>query len=258
MVRRHATPRRGFTLIELLVVIAIIAILAAILFPVFAQARDQARMTSCLSNMKQLGTALMMYAQDYDENLPSWPFTTKPALLSSPIFGQWSYGVWIYALMPYVKSTGVFTCPSGPKTGSGFPNQVIFGPKDSKIIANYGFNEYMMNRDNGFGPIPALAAARNGPSEVTVIAEVCFAGAYQDWPDSGINVPGRGTKFGLYRMYCANKAGGSTCVGRHKGHGVNAAFADGHAKFIPGERIQGGSADGREYPIVNPNSPVWQ
>ena len=69
----------GFTLIELLVVIAIIAILAAILFPVFAQARDQARQTTCLSNMKQLGTGLMMYGQDYDENLPSWPFTWSPA-----------------------------------------------------------------------------------------------------------------------------------------------------------------------------------
>ena len=69
-----ACRRRGFTLIELLVVIAIIAILAAILFPVFAQARDSARQSACLSNMKQLGTALMLYGQDYDETLPSWPF----------------------------------------------------------------------------------------------------------------------------------------------------------------------------------------
>ena len=67
--------RHGFTLIELLVVIAIIAVLAAILFPVFAQAREQARQTTCLSNLKQLGTGLTMYAQDYDETLPSWPFS---------------------------------------------------------------------------------------------------------------------------------------------------------------------------------------
>src|SRR5947199_3363258 len=68
----HASCRRGFTLIELLVVIAIIAILAAILFPVFAQAREKARQTSCLSNQKQLGTAMSMYLQDYDERFPNW------------------------------------------------------------------------------------------------------------------------------------------------------------------------------------------
>ena len=67
---RYLRSRRGFTLIELLVVIAIIAILAAILFPVFAQARDKARMATCLSNCKQIGLATMMYAQDYDERLP--------------------------------------------------------------------------------------------------------------------------------------------------------------------------------------------
>ncbi len=64
--------RRGFTLIELLVVIAIIAILAAILFPVFAQAREKARQTTCTSNLKQIGTAFMMYVQDYDETYPPW------------------------------------------------------------------------------------------------------------------------------------------------------------------------------------------
>lgn len=70
---RSKLSRRGFTLIELLVVIAIIAILAAILFPVFAQAREKARQSACLSNMKQVSTALMMYAQDYDEALPVQP-----------------------------------------------------------------------------------------------------------------------------------------------------------------------------------------
>ena len=74
----NRTRVSAFTLIELLVVIAIIAILAAILFPVFAQAREKARQTSCLSNMKQLGTATMMYVQDYDERMPSDANTTRP------------------------------------------------------------------------------------------------------------------------------------------------------------------------------------
>ncbi len=91
--------RGGFTLIELLVVIAIIAILAAILFPVFAKAREKARQTSCLSNVKQLSTAMMMYAQDYDERLPYQYFEDNRA-------------IWC-TLVPYVKNWGVFTCPSG-------------------------------------------------------------------------------------------------------------------------------------------------
>src|SRR5215210_2236042 len=120
-------PRWGFTLIELLVVIAIIAILAAILFPVFAQARDQARMTTCLSNMKQLGTALMMYSQDYDEVLPAWPFDAKPGgLFKDPRYVAWRHGLWLHELMPYVKSKDVYVCPSGPRSGTDF----IFGPKD--------------------------------------------------------------------------------------------------------------------------------
>lgn len=95
--------RRGFTLIELLVVIAIIAILAAILFPVFARAREAARKTACLSNTKQIGTALMMYGQDYDEIIcPSWNGTCP---------GLGCFG-WADLLYPYIKNEKVFDCPS--------------------------------------------------------------------------------------------------------------------------------------------------
>src|SRR5215216_1764267 len=92
--------RRGFTLIELLVVIAIIAILAAILFPVFAQAREKARAASCLSNCKQIGTALYMYAQDYDEVLPTWNYALAGG------FATWDLPqyYWDALLLPYVKS----------------------------------------------------------------------------------------------------------------------------------------------------------
>ena len=101
--------RRGFTLIELLVVIAIIAILAAILFPVFARAREKARQTSCLSNGKQLTLAFQMYAQDYDEVLPCY------------WYGD-SVGYWCVVIYPYVKNEQIFVCPSSPnlKYGTGW------------------------------------------------------------------------------------------------------------------------------------------
>src|ERR1035437_5810752 len=101
---RGRVHRLGFTLIELLVVIAIIAILAAILFPVFAKAREKARQTSCASNEKQLGLAFMQYAQDYDERFPC-----GYEQVNLPI----TYGLgWGGEVYPYVKSTGVFTCAS--------------------------------------------------------------------------------------------------------------------------------------------------
>ena len=95
--------RNGFTLIELLVVIAIIAIIAAILFPVFAQARERARQVACLSNARQLATALYIYSQDYDENIV--PASLRPADNSLPL-------IWSQIVQPYVKNEGIFLCPS--------------------------------------------------------------------------------------------------------------------------------------------------
>ncbi|RYX86374.1 DUF1559 domain-containing protein [bacterium] len=95
--------KRGFTLIELLVVIAIIAILAAILFPVFARARENARKTSCMSNMKQIGLGTMQYTQDYDEFLPDATYGPS-SLVTDP--------KWMDVIYPYVKSEQLFTCPS--------------------------------------------------------------------------------------------------------------------------------------------------
>ncbi|MFY7951757.1 MAG: DUF1559 domain-containing protein [Armatimonadaceae bacterium] len=110
---------RAFTLIELLVVIAIIAILAAILFPVFAQAREKARQTSCLSNMKQTGLGILMYVQDYDEELPKADYWL-PAGSQSPLnpnaTGGFSLRVnhykWQTWVIPYIKNTDVLRCPS--------------------------------------------------------------------------------------------------------------------------------------------------
>src|SRR5262245_6619399 len=122
--------RRGFTLIELLVVIAIIAILAAILFPVFAQAREAARKASCMSNGNQLGKATMMYTQDYDETyyphrhncaggLPCNPLLQEPQFAPQITGGAQTRYFWISMLQPYVKNYLVFKCPSNPKAWVG-------------------------------------------------------------------------------------------------------------------------------------------
>src|SRR5882757_5192224 len=113
--RKHA-----FTLIELLVVIAIIAILAAILFPVFAQAREKARQIACLSNMKQIGTAAIMYAQDYDEIMPEtgWqgPCSDPKTGVANDTFFSGVYAFPI-AEQPYIKNRQVLVCPSDPDKG---------------------------------------------------------------------------------------------------------------------------------------------
>jgi prepilin-type N-terminal cleavage/methylation domain-containing protein len=107
--RHHGLARRGFTLIELLVVIAIIGILAAMLFPVFAQAREKARSTACLSNGKQIAEAVLMYAMDYDDQIVPW------------VIGNWNSSepwlaalqhTWCWLLQPYVKNRQIFFCPS--------------------------------------------------------------------------------------------------------------------------------------------------
>ncbi len=101
--RPRQKARRGFTLIELLVVIAIISILASILFPVFARARENARRASCQSNLKQIGLGIMQYTQDYDEKY----------LLSQDVPSSGGSGItFVTALQPYVKSTQIFICPS--------------------------------------------------------------------------------------------------------------------------------------------------
>src|SRR5258708_7499889 len=109
----------GFTLIELLVVIAIIAILAAILFPVFARAREAARRTGCLSNMKQVTNAIMMYTQDYDEVLP---YQQDGDICD---FAKTTHTVWITSIMPYVKNKQVWWCPSADVSAKyGLPTAV--------------------------------------------------------------------------------------------------------------------------------------
>jgi prepilin-type N-terminal cleavage/methylation domain-containing protein/prepilin-type processing-associated H-X9-DG protein len=160
-------PEKAFTLIELLVVIAIIAILAAILFPVFAQAREKARQTSCLSNIKQLGTAAMMYAQDYDEILPETGWQgpcSNPGEAPQTPGDAWFSGVFSFpvAVQPYTKNLQILTCPSDPdKGGFGKLNSVCF---EQQLIQ---------------GGIPgAYAGMRSVPNAMTKALPLSYAGNY--------------------------------------------------------------------------------
>jgi prepilin-type N-terminal cleavage/methylation domain-containing protein/prepilin-type processing-associated H-X9-DG protein len=123
------TARRGFTLIELLVVIAIIAILAAILFPVFAQAREAARKSSCLSNLKQIGTAVAMYNQDFDGIYPMVRYATGGNHLT-----------WKQEIYPYTKNAGIYHCPSNSINQISNDADCGYGAGNIAVpIANYGW-----------------------------------------------------------------------------------------------------------------------
>ncbi len=144
---------RAFTLIELLVVIAIITVLAAILFPVFAQAREKARHTSCLSNGRQIGTAFLMYTQDYDENLP---LTTFPLPSNS----------WTDQVQPYIKNRQVYRCPSDDSTNW---TQALASPgfgQDGLRRSSYFLSAYMA----GSQPYGNLAAIKS-PASVIYVGE---------------------------------------------------------------------------------------
>jgi prepilin-type processing-associated H-X9-DG protein/prepilin-type N-terminal cleavage/methylation domain-containing protein len=154
MIRKQQT--RAFTLIELLVVIAIIAILAAILFPVFASARERARETSCASNLRQIGTAIHMYAQDWDEQFPSGHFFDAYGNDITP-----STAInWRDALYSYLKTPTVFRCPSdpsGPYLTDGSGNVVLGRDGQPEYIPSYilnaWFSDTVADTKRGLGDI---------------------------------------------------------------------------------------------------------
>ena len=199
--------RRGFTLIELLVVIAIIAILAAILFPVFARAREKARQTACLSNLKQIGVAVLMYAQDYDEVYPL-DLTTSDATQIP--------GTWPNRVMPYVKNEQIYKCPSDGRT----PGVDFAGCRP--ILESYAWNAYFGRETNcGYAATTLSLAQVAAPSQCAII-----------WDDSADWVAaGWGAAFDtIDSPDCAKSFDGNVLQGRHN-TGDNFMFADGHAKW---------------------------
>lgn len=163
--------RKAFTLIELLVVIAIIAILAAILFPVFAQARDKARATSCLSNLKQIGLAIAMYRQDYDEkNVHQWPFGQA----GNAALDVWDWDHSFYeVLYPYIKNKDISRCPSaGSAPYVSIPDPVRNTPGGFSM--SYQFNETGWSDESGgwnYMGNALLDAAIERPSEQIMLGE---------------------------------------------------------------------------------------
>jgi len=201
--------QRAFTLIELLVVIAIISILAAILFPVFARARENARRASCMSNLKQIGLGAMMYIQDYDEHYPRlWSVYGDASVLP--------YG-WGDALQPYIKSTQVFQCPSestSPTTDS---------PTDPHF-SDYAYNYRVMGSDSGVSYANTLnLAAIESPVHLVLVID-STSGNSRSWT-WGCS---RGAACSVYPAGLAWET--VAAANRHLG-GVNIAFADGHVKW---------------------------
>jgi prepilin-type N-terminal cleavage/methylation domain-containing protein/prepilin-type processing-associated H-X9-DG protein len=183
--------KSAFTLIELLVVIAIIAILAAILFPVFAQAREKARQTSCLSNMKQIGTATMMYVQDYDEQYYPHRFncvaegTTSPTITCPQYLDGSGNKIataqgldatslkkyyWVYLLQPYVKNYQMFKCPSNSNAFiPGDPSKIVFNAPGA-VGSNYGGQNSYGHNDAWMSPAGPANDAAGNPATVAMAA----------------------------------------------------------------------------------------
>ena len=248
------TPRtrRAFTLIELLVVIAIIAILASILFPVFAQAREKARQTQCISNLRNVGTAIQMYTQDYDENLPYVAVYGGGTPMHAAGYG-WSQ--WVQWIKPYVKNYGVFNCPSSTRN-------FTFGPANDRYICNLGYNEMLFHNSSGWANLATLSSVPAGVTGVAVIADSGYGPMFNDWgnADNGNQrCPTDEVNFGLQRIkYAVNppwEAPRPNCATRHGGSGSSIVFADGHAKFLAFGKIRGGYQTACQNPVVRPNLP---
>lgn len=221
---------KGFTLIELLVVIAIISILAAILFPVFARARENARRASCQSNLKQIVLGIKQYIQDYDERFPRYDY-----VIVSTIDSSQSMDVgWAEIIQPYVKSTQILQCPS-QKQGSN-TTQYATG-------YTYGYSDYFYNSNLGpsSGTLTKSEAQVNNPTVVLLNGDAGagratnYANCYDESScgaphDGGNYAPGGTSSFGGYPEGATIAESVNTVMNRHL-EGANYSFVDGHVKW---------------------------
>lgn len=214
---RIATRQAGFTLIELLVVIAIIAILAAILFPAFARARENARRASCQSNLKQIGLGIMQYTQDYDE--------TFPICVYGDATGE--HG-WAALIQPYIKSLQLFQCPSesaGPNADPLSDN--VNAPYDGKgAFTDYAYNLNMgwLNSTGGFWVVPIATLTHTSQ---TILALDGATGSQRNFTIGGANLDRTNTGLAYLYNVMTSKDGDAM---RHL-DGINYLFTDGHVKW---------------------------
>lgn len=247
--------RSGFTLIELLVVIAIIAILAAILFPVFARAREAARASACRSNLKQIGNAMMMYGQDYDEML--FPYRTRAA---NPFAGQPNVSsnaagrtFFNQLLNPYIKNDGVWKCPSKPRAWVNIDSNGAASETEPAFWSYGGQNSYAANTLYCFPADQGLAMASMGqPADTLVLMDGSYYGAVlRDNPPATPTGPVSGTYLSYWKnignSYQFRWVGGAASVpsdaeavqlgkARHSEQ-INCLFADGHVKAVGYEKL---------------------
>jgi prepilin-type N-terminal cleavage/methylation domain-containing protein len=263
---RTAFPnaRHAFTLIELLVVIAIIAILAAILFPVFAQARESARKASCLSNTKQLGLGVMMYVQDYDEMYPcnSWDGENVYIGTTDNVLGKDSKSAvqWPWRIMPYLKNRQIFVCPSDPDPKSGWtgysegqddywgiPTPISYG--HNQMIFGYGNAPGHAIEDWAAATPPSSMSSVPSPASTYLIADYA-RGFMETWWINNLragnytrvfneSAPGGGASADNTEPWASRFKSNASNIFRHQ-MGQNITYADGHSKFRQGRQIYSG------------------